>query len=90
MGDVPQGRVRVSPARLKKLKKAISGCDHHIQQLDTVIDQANVNIAIGHHLDLIGTPEWKRWIQIRDNALAQRKKLDESRKIARLEVKGYR
>ncbi len=80
MEDVPQGKVQVRPARLKKLKKTISDCDREIQGLNQIIDNCN-NILSAYIHNLTS--------KTLDDALKRRAKLDEKRKAARLELKGY-
>ncbi len=80
MEDVPQGKVQVRPARLKKLKKIISDCDRKIQSLNYIIDRCNRILNAYVH------PSTTRRL---DEALKRKADLDEKRKTARLELKGY-
>lgn len=73
MGDAPQARVRVSPSRFKKLKRTISQCDREIQSIHNEIMLRGVFYTIA------------RISKMHDRCC----KLDQKRKIARLEMKGY-
>lgn len=90
MVDVPQARVRVSPSRLKKLKKIIADCDREIQVLNAEMVRCKSVLGIAEHLGVAGKAHYTQWRKLAEKTLKQRQKLDAKRRQARLEAKGYR
>lgn len=87
MRDVSQGLVRVQPSRLKQLKKIISSCDREIQQINSSILQAKNSIYnTNWDIEITHLDYWKNNWQAK---IKKRENLDEKRKKARLEIKGY-